>query len=140
MLTFEGYTGVDVCDLAECFCKDPPAAACLATPATGSHSGSQTPTATPRKGPQRIAKDLLRVKRALKTLGVKIIEFDEHEGAVDTCTRDYCRLGCICASLRTKQMPPSHCGKVDCMFACCCSKEALKYSSCGSRRYWFNFL
>ena len=66
---------MDVCDVAECFCKDPPTAACLATPATGSD-----------------------------------------------CTRDCCRLGCICDSLRTKEMPPSHCGKVDCMFACCCSK------------------
>ena len=88
----------------------------VATPATGSHSGSQTPTATPRKGPQRIAK-----AKALAKLGVKIIEFDEHEGAVDRYTRDYCRLGCICDSLRTKQMPSSHCGKVDCMFACCCT-------------------
>ena len=41
MLTSQGYTGVDVCDLAECSCKDPPAAACLATPATGSHSGAK---------------------------------------------------------------------------------------------------
>ena len=72
MLTSQGYTGVDVCDLAECSCKDLPAAACLATPATGSHSG-----------------------------------------AVDRCTRDFCRLGCICDSLRTKEMPPSHC-----MFGC----------------------
>ena len=35
---------------------------------------------------------------------------------------------------RTKKLPPSHCGKAECMIACCCSKEALKYSSCGSRR------
>merc|ERR1719209_2148116 len=137
ILTFEGYTGLDSCDVSECFCKEETAGKekVESTPLTTSHSGSQTPSgSTPRKGPQRIAKDLLRVKRALKTLGVKIIEFDDHDGSDDTCTKDYCRLGCICDSLRTKQMPPSHCGKVDCMFSCCCSKEALKYSSCGSRR------
>ena len=137
ILTFEGYTGLDSCDVSECFCKKETAGKekVESTPLTTSHSGSQTPSgSTPRKGPQRIAKDLLRVKRALKTLGVKIIEFDDHDGSDDTCTKDYCRLGCICDSLRTKQMPPSHCGKVECMFSCCCSKEALKYSSCGSRR------
>ena len=137
ILNFEGYTGVDSCDVNGCVCKEETVGKdkVESTPLTTSHSGSQTPSgSTPRKGTQRIAKDLLRVKRALKTLGVKIIEFDDHEGSDDTCTKDYCRLGCICDSLRTKQIPPSHCGKVDCMFSCCCSKEALKYSSCGSRR------
>ena len=137
ILNFEGYTGVDSCDVCGCVCKEEMVGKdkMESTPLTTSHSGSQTPSgSTPRKGTQRIAKDLLRVKRALKTLGVKIIEFDDHDGSDVTCTKDYCRLGCICDSLRTKQIPPSHCGKVDCMFSCCCSKEALKYSSCGSRR------
>ena len=137
ILNFEGYTGVDSCDVHNCFCKEELMGRnkVESTPLTTSHSGSQTPSgSTPRKGTHRIAKDLLRVKRALKTLGVNVIEFDDHEGSDDSCTKDYCRLGCICDSLRTKQIPPSHCGKVDCMFSCCCSKEALKYSSCGSRR------
>ena len=73
--------------------------------------------------PQKIAKDLRSVKRAPKTLGVEIIEFDEHDDCMD-CLKDYCKLGCICDSLRTKQIPPAHCGKVECMFSCCCSKEA----------------
>ena len=140
-LNFDGYTGWDSCDLPACVCRDSSGRGARAgaagrgdTPLTCSHSGSQTPSQGARKGSGRIAKDLLRVKRALKTLGVKIIEFDDHDGGDDTCTKDYCKFGCICDSLRTKQMPPSHCGKVDCMFSCCCSKEALKYSSCGSRR------
>ena len=70
---------------------------------------------------------------ALKTLGVNIIEYEDDDELGD-CMKDYCKLGCICDSLRTKQIAPLHCGKVDCMFSCCCSKEALKYSSCGSRR------
>jgi hypothetical protein len=55
---------------------------------TGSQSGTQTPGKggpTPDRG-RKIAKDLKRVKRALKTLGVNIIEYEEHvEG--ETCLR-----------------------------------------------------
>ena len=64
---------------------------------------------------------------------MNIIEYEDDDDLGD-CMKDYCKLGCICDSLRTKQIAPAHCGKVDCMFSCCCSKEALKYSSCGSRR------
>ena len=138
-LTFEGNTGVDSCDVSDCICREGEAVRAdslnasmteFGTPTTG----DQTPSGSISKNkPQKIAKDLQRVKRALKTLGVNIIEFDEHD--IDkNCSKDYCKLGCICDSLRTKQIPPSHCGKFECMFACCCSKEALKYSSCGSRR------
>jgi len=140
-LNFDGYTGYDSCDVSACFCKEGESTVGrsknnslteFGTPVTGFHSGSQTPAGSKMR-PQKIAKDLQRVKRALKTLGVKIIEFDEHDDCMD-CLKDYCKLGCICDSLRTKQIPPAHCGKVECMFSCCCSKEALKYSSCGSRR------
>jgi len=140
-LNFDGYTGYDNCDVSGCFCKEGETTLGrsknnslteFGTPVTGFHSGSQTPSGSKMR-PQKIAKDLQRVKRALKTLGVKIIEFDEHDDCMD-CLKDYCKFGCICDSLRTKQIPPSHCGKVECMFSCCCSKEALKYSSCGSRR------
>ena len=72
---------------------------------------------------------------ALKTLGVNVIEYEEDD-ELGECMKDYCKLGCICDSLRTKQIAPLHCGKVDCMFSCCCSKEALKYEQVrvGSRR------
>jgi hypothetical protein len=32
--------------------------------------------------------------------------------------RDHCKLGCICDSIRMRPIPPSHCGKVECMFEC----------------------
>ena len=138
-VNFDGYTGYDVCDVEDCvICQESDAklddsrASAPTEHGTPGKSGSQTPSGSKHK-PQRIAKDLQRVKRALKTLGVNIIEYDE-DGDLGECLKDYCKLGCICDSLRTKQLPPSHCGKVDCMTACCCSKEALKYSSCGSRR------
>ena len=138
-INFDGYTGYDVCDVEDCvICQDSgskldDSRSSIPTElGTPGKSGSQTPSGSKQK-PQRIAKDLQRVKRALKTLGVNIIEFDEGDNLKD-CMKDYCKLGCICDSLRTKQLPPSHCGKAECMVACCCSKEALKYSSCGSRR------
>ena len=57
--------------------------------------------------PQRIAKDLQRVKRALKTLGVNIIEYDDGDNLED-CLKEFCKLGCICDSLRMKPRPPAH--------------------------------
>ena len=66
---------------------------------------------------------------------MNVIEYEEDD-ELGECMKDYCKLGCICDSLRTKQIAPLHCGKVDCMFSCCCSKEALKWveGRCGSRR------
>jgi Mn-dependent DtxR family transcriptional regulator len=63
---------------------------------TGSQSGSQTPGKNPLlpdRG-RKIAKDLKRVKRALKTLGVNIIEYDEHglEGEACLRYRMYCMI------------------------------------------------
>ena len=139
-LNFDGYTGYDVCDVRDCvICQDSgtkldDSRSSLPTElGTPGKSGSETPSGQAKEKPRKIAKDLQRVKRALKTLGVNIIEFDDGDNLED-CLKDYCKLGCICDSLRTKKLPPSHCGKAECMIACCCSKEALKYSSCGSRR------
>ena len=133
-VNFDGFTGYDWCDVDDCYCRESEPRLDDSHQSLPGKSGSQTPSSGSKDKPQRIAKDLQRVKRALKTLGVNIIEFDEHDDQGE-CMKDYCKLGCICDSLRTKQIPPMHCGKVDCMFSCCCSKESLKYSSsCGSRR------
>ena len=75
-----------------CFCKSSKDTSRVASPvhlATGSHSGSQTPKNPPPadRGGRQIAKDLKRVKRALKTLGVNIIEYEEHGFDGDTCLR-----------------------------------------------------
>ena len=117
-INFDGYTGYDYCDVKDCIiCRDSSDSKLddsrnsvgldIGTPGK---SGSQTPSGSKQK-PQRIAKDLQRVKRALKTLGVNIIEYDDGADLED-CMKEYCKLGCICDSLRTKQIPPSHCGKV----------------------------
>ena len=54
-----------------------------------------------------------RVKRALKTLGVNIIEYEDQDSESEACLRDYCKYGCVCDSIRMRPHPPTHCGKVD---------------------------
>ena len=39
-------------------------------------------------------------------------------------------MGCVCDSVAGKtNIPPSHCGKVECMFHCNCTKDALKLTN-----------
>ncbi|XP_036065932.1 MAX dimerization protein MGA a isoform X5 [Oryzias melastigma] len=41
-----------------------------------------------------------------------------------SCLNEFCRLGCICASL-TRTARVSHCGRFDCMFGCSCLKQKV---------------
>ena len=82
---------------------------------------------------RKVAKNLQKVRRALKTLGVNLYEMDDktsedrnNGGDISTCEKECCRLGCICESIASKPVAPTHCGKVECMFRCSCSEEALK--------------
>ena len=85
---------------------------------------------------RKVAKNLQKVRRALKTLGVNLYEMDDktsddrNNGSnTSTCEKECCRLGCICESIASKPVAPTHCGKVECMFRCCCSEEALKVAA-----------
>ena len=136
--------GVDVCDIEDCFCKDPkiiPTALQSGqidtqTPAS---SGTQTPVkpleakAANSSGKQdssskAVRSKLHKVRRALKSLGVKLYEFGEDQddgeevqgGPVEDCGKEFCRLGCICDSIASKPILPVHCGKMECMFRCSC--------------------
>ena len=104
-------------------------------------------TTTEQIHKRKVAKNLQKVRRALKTLGVNLYEMDDkttddkNNGKNKlTCDKDSCRLGCICESIMSKPIAPTHCGKVECMFRCCCSEEALKIAAAaalsptGSRR------
>lgn len=74
--------GVDVCDVPECFCKEVDEETTSAFP-TGTQSpvsGSQSPDKTNEKvteGNKTIKSKLKKVRRALKTLGVKLLEFED---------------------------------------------------------------
>ena len=95
-----------------------------------------------KENKKRTAKNMKKVKRALKSLGVNFLHFDDQEtdnknktengdeNSGASCDKEYCRMGCICDSITGKSaIPPSHCGKVECMFNCNCSKDALKLTN-----------
>ncbi|XP_009997876.1 PREDICTED: MAX gene-associated protein [Chaetura pelagica] len=49
------------------------------------------------------------------------------------CNNDFCRLGCICASLLLEKRQPTHCRRPDCMFACTCLKRKVLLVKGGSK-------
>eukprot|EP00094_Tigriopus_californicus_P002821 TCALIF_02720-PA protein Name:"Similar to sox17a-b Transcription factor Sox-17-alpha-B (Xenopus laevis)" AED:0.27 eAED:0.29 QI:0/0.5/0.4/0.8/0.5/0.8/5/0/1615 len=122
--------GFEACDVENCYCKEKEETVqtCSQTPT----SGSQTPSGTPSKNGEKKTKTrLTKVKRALKTLGVNFYEFDQADQVcirVD-CDKLWCRFGCICDCISGKAIPPSHCGKVECMFRCTCSEDTATYAS-----------
>lgn len=75
----------------------------------------------------------LNVKRnrstlELRRLNVQVIEVDvkDDEAIPDNCDKQYCKLGCICNSLRgSRSGVPEHCGRESCMFKCNCSFDTL---------------
>ena len=85
---------------------------------------------------RKVDKNLQKVRRALKTLGVNFFEMDdktsEDKASISnrlSCDKESCRLGCLCESIMSKPIAPTHCGKVECMFRCSCSEEALKIAA-----------
>ncbi|XP_068253593.1 MAX gene-associated protein isoform X2 [Nyctibius grandis] len=49
------------------------------------------------------------------------------------CNNDFCRLGCICASLSLEKRQPTHCRRPDCMFGCTCLKRRMLVVKGGSK-------
>ncbi|XP_019406932.1 PREDICTED: MAX gene-associated protein isoform X3 [Crocodylus porosus] len=49
------------------------------------------------------------------------------------CNNDFCRLGCICASLALEKRQPTHCRRPDCMFGCICLKRKVLLIKGGSK-------
>nr|XP_038035316.1 MAX gene-associated protein isoform X6 [Anas platyrhynchos] len=49
------------------------------------------------------------------------------------CNNDFCRLGCICASLALEKRQPTHCRRPDCMFGCTCLKRKVLLVKGGSK-------
>ncbi|XP_040563596.1 uncharacterized protein [Lepeophtheirus salmonis] len=120
-------TGYEICDIEDCFCRNAYTLMEVSTPAT---DGTRTPESnipTPIENKdQHVVKNLKKVKRALKTLGVNLVEFDVTNGIRKDCDKDFCRLGCICETLSGSPVVPNHCCKIECMFRCHCSEETLK--------------
>lgn len=83
-----------------------------------------------------------KVYRELNRLNVNVIVMGEdRNGYVEKtngdsfCEQDFCRLGCVCASLEACQSNAAlsdHCGNAECMFECCCQEPSTNQSSSNS--------
>ncbi|XP_053923333.1 MAX gene-associated protein isoform X3 [Cuculus canorus] len=72
---------------------------------------------------------LLTAQASLKTKPIhKIIR-----RRAPPCNNDFCRLGCICASLALEKRQPTHCRRPDCMFGCTCLKRRVLLVKGGSK-------
>ncbi|XP_009868613.1 PREDICTED: MAX gene-associated protein [Apaloderma vittatum] len=72
---------------------------------------------------------LLTAQASLKTKPIhKIIK-----RRAPPCNKDFCRLGCICASLALEKRQPTHCRRPDCMFGCTCLKRRVLLVKGGSK-------
>lgn len=65
----------------------------------------------------------------LKRLNVKIIDVDVAEKEQDTrnCSKQFCKMGCICKSLECNKSYSFHCGKEECMLECICNYNRTKH-------------
>nr|XP_033807785.1 MAX gene-associated protein isoform X2 [Geotrypetes seraphini] len=50
------------------------------------------------------------------------------------CNNDFCRLGCVCASLSQEKRQPTHCRRPECMFGCSCLKRKVLLVKGGSKQ------
>ncbi|XP_071600791.1 MAX gene-associated protein isoform X2 [Heliangelus exortis] len=72
---------------------------------------------------------LLTAQASLKTKPIhKIIR-----RRAPPCNNDFCRLGCVCASLLLEKRQPTHCRRPDCMFGCTCLKRKVLLVKGGSK-------
>lgn len=80
-------------------------------------------------------KDKSKLNRQLKKIGVTFIDITEEtkrdESSEDSpneneiCSKEFCKYGCICDSLKVKDRKIDHCRRVICMFKCKCNKSML---------------
>ncbi|XP_046394048.1 uncharacterized protein LOC124161867 isoform X2 [Ischnura elegans] len=74
------------------------------------------------KSPNSPALARRRLIRELQKLNANFVSVDPEEKSTvnEKCSKEFCRLGCVCDSLRTDKRLVEHCGKVECMFSCVC--------------------
>nr|CAH7769290.1 unnamed protein product [Callosobruchus chinensis] len=75
---------------------------------------------------KRSHKKRSRIDSELIRLSCKIVNVEvEKEDEVKHCSKPFCRLGCVCNSLRCENTMILHCQKEKCMWSCTCPKERL---------------
>ncbi|CAH1186192.1 unnamed protein product [Phyllotreta striolata] len=70
----------------------------------------------PTKKRSKIELELLR-------LNCKVVNVEVEEAKEVPCTEPFCKMGCVCKSLKCEYIPTYHCQKLDCMFKCTCPNE-----------------
>ncbi|CAG9772804.1 unnamed protein product [Ceutorhynchus assimilis] len=71
-----------------------------------------------------------KTNRELLRLNCKVVTMEEDEDDTkNECSKPYCRLGCVCNSLKSEHLigVGKHCQKVACMFECSCPKYAREF-------------
>lgn len=55
----------------------------------------------------------------------KVAKYPVDKTTRTECGWDFCRLGCVCASLQYSKKVPLHCQRPECMFGCACFKRKI---------------
>ncbi|XP_074541561.1 uncharacterized protein mgab isoform X2 [Halichoeres trimaculatus] len=85
------------------------------------------------EGPYKTLLTPDRVSMALSTILTKQMRYNVHEATEyatseaegPECGQDFCRLGCVCSSLKQPNRGPQHCRQLECMFSCLCFKSKI---------------
>ncbi|KAM7395685.1 hypothetical protein PAMA_007111 [Pampus argenteus] len=79
--------------------------------------------------PDRVSSALsvMLTKQTLANQVLKEPQYPKYNAA--ECGKQYCRLGCVCASLRHPNRGPLHCRRPECMFGCACFKRKITKQS-----------
>ncbi|KAE8287024.1 MAX gene-associated protein [Larimichthys crocea] len=56
---------------------------------------------------------------------LKTSKYPKYKDEGPECGQDFCRLGCVCSSLRHLNRGPFHCRRPECMFGCTCFKRKI---------------
>lgn len=56
---------------------------------------------------------------------LKVAKYPVEKTIRPECGWDFCRLGCVCASLQYSKKGPLHCQRPECMFGCACFKRKI---------------
>lgn len=56
---------------------------------------------------------------------LKVPQFPTDKAKGSECGQDFCRLGCVCSSLRNPKRGSVHCRRPECMFGCTCLKRRI---------------
>ncbi|KAK2890338.1 MAX gene-associated protein isoform X2 [Channa argus] len=83
-----------------------------------------------------VALSVILTKETLPSQVLKVVQFPNHKAARPECGQEFCRLGCVCSSLRHPNKGPLHCQRPECMFGCTCFKRRIiKQTSLGDSEH-----